>query len=156
MKLSLNGALTIGTLDGANIEIMQEVGNDNIFIFGLNADEVLNLKKNNYHPREFYEKNPELKRVINMIAHNYFSRFENGIFQPIVDSLLNVDYYCVLADYESYVKTQEQVSNLYLNKEMWTKKSILNSARMGKFSSDRAIKEYAKLIWNVKPIKINI
>lgn len=156
MKLSLNGALTIGTLDGANIEIMQEVGKDNIFIFGLNADEVLELKKNNYNPRDYYEKNPELKRVINMIAHNYFSRFENGIFQPIVDSLLSIDYYCVLADYEAYVKTQEEVSNLYLNKEMWTKKSVLNSARMGKFSSDRAIKEYAKSIWNVKPIKINI
>ena len=91
-----------------------------------------------------------------MISNNYFSRFEPGIFAPIVEGLLNVDYYCLLADYESYIKTQEAVNELYRNKKEWTKKSLLNIARMGKFSSDRSIMEYAKHIWNVKPVKIEI
>lgn len=156
MKFALNGALTIGTMDGANIEMREELGDDNIFIFGLLADEVVKLKQSNYNPRELYEKNWELKRVIDMISNNYFSRFEPGIFVPIVEGLLNVDYYCLLADYESYIKTQEAVNELYCNKKEWTKKSLLNIARMGKFSSDRSIMEYAKHIWNVKPVKIEI
>ncbi len=156
MKFALNGALTIGTMDGANIEMREELGDDNIFIFGLLADEVVKLKQSNYNPRELYEKNWELKRVIDMISNNYFSRFEPGIFAPIVEGLLNVDYYCLLADYESYIKTQEAVNELYRNKKEWTKKSLLNIARMGKFSSDRSIMEYAKHIWNVKPVKIEI
>lgn len=156
MKFALNGALTIGTMDGANIEMREELGDDNIFIFGLLADEVVKLKQSNYNPRELYEKNWELKRVIDMISNNYFSRFEPGIFAPIVEGLLNVDYYCLLADYESYIKTQEAVNELYCNKKEWTKKSLLNIARMGKFSSDRSIMEYAKHIWNVKPVKIEI
>ncbi len=156
MKFALNGALTIGTMDGANIEMREELGDDNIFIFGLLADEVVKLKQSDYNPRELYEKNWELKRVIDMISNNYFSRFEPGIFAPIVEGLLNVDYYCLLADYESYIKTQEAVNELYRNKKEWTKKSLLNIARMGKFSSDRSIMEYAKHIWNVKPVKIEI
>jgi len=155
MKFALNGALTIGTMDGANIEMREEVGDDNIFIFGLLADEVRELKAKGYRPRDYYESIPELKRVIDMIQNNHFSIFEPGIFQPLVDELLNVDYYCLLADYQSYVKTQQKVSALYKNKDEWYKKALLNVARMSKFSSDRSIQDYAKLIWDVKPVKID-
>lgn len=154
MKFALNGALTIGTMDGANIEIREEVGDDNIFIFGLLANEVVNLKNNGYNPYEYYERIPELKRVIDMINNNYFSIFEPGIFYPLTEQLLNGDYYCLFADYESYIATQDQVSKLYKDKNSWTRKSLYNIARMGKFSSDRSIMEYAKNIWNVKPVKI--
>jgi len=156
MKLSLNGALTIGTMDGANVEIREEVGPENIFIFGLHADEVVKLKQNGYNPREYYEKNEELKRVINMIASNYFSSNEPGIFKPLIDGLLNYDYYCLLADYQSYIDTQEKINQLYLNQTEWAKKSILNSARMGKFSSDRSVKQYAEKVWEVEPVKVDI
>ncbi|MHC1736472.1 MAG: glycogen/starch/alpha-glucan phosphorylase [Ignavibacteriaceae bacterium] len=154
MKFALNGALTIGTMDGANIEIREEVGDENIFIFGLLANEVVNLKNNGYNPYEYYEKIPELKRVIDMINNNYFSIFEPGIFHSLTEQLLNGDYYCLFADYESYIATQDQVSKLYKDKKSWTRKSLYNIARMGKFSSDRSIMEYAKNIWNVKPVKI--
>ena len=155
MKFALNGALTIGTMDGANVEMREEVGDDNIFIFGLLSDEVRILKSNGYRPRDYYENIPELKRVIDMIQNNQFSIFEPGLFQPLVDELLNVDYYCLLADFQSYVKTQTKVSALYKNKDEWYKKALLNVARMSKFSSDRSIQEYAKLIWDVKPVKID-
>lgn len=156
MKFTLNGALTIGTMDGANVEIREEVGADNIFIFGLLADEVMKLKSNGYEPRYYYEKDAELKRVIDMIAGDYFNKNEPGIFKSIVDSLLNVDYYCLLADYRSYIKTQEKVSELYKDLDKWAQKSILNVARIGKFSSDRSVHEYAKNIWKVKPVKLKI
>jgi starch phosphorylase len=156
MKLALNGALTVGTMDGANVEMREEVGDDNIFIFGLLADEVVKLKKSKYTPRAYYEKNEELRRVIDMIEGNYFNRFEPGIFQILVDDLLKTDYYCLFADYASYIKTQDAIGELFMDKEAWTKKSILNVARMGKFSSDRSIRDYAQLIWNVKPVKIDI
>jgi glycogen phosphorylase len=156
MKFALNGALTIGTMDGANVEIRQEVGAENIFIFGLLADEVMKLKNNSYEPRYHYEKDAELKRVIDMIASNYFNRKEPGLFKSIVDSLLNVDYYCLLADYRSYIKTQEKVSELYKDLDKWAQKSVLNVARIGKFSSDRSVQEYAKNIWKVKPVKLKI
>lgn len=156
MKFALNGALTIGTMDGANIEIREEVGDDNIFIFGLLADEVVKIKNSGYDPRYFYHKDAELKRVIDMIASDYFNRKEPGLFKSIVEGLLNVDYYCLLADYRSYVETQEKVSKLYKDLDKWTQKSVLNVARIGKFSSDRSIQEYAKNIWKVKPIKIKI
>ncbi len=156
MKFTLNGALTIGTMDGANVEIREEVGADNIFIFGLLADEVMKLKSNGYEPRYYYEKDAELKRVIDMIADDYFNKNEPGIFKSIVDSLLNVDYYCLLADYRSYIKTQEKVSELYKDLDKWAQKSILNVARIGKFSSDRSVHEYAKNIWKVKPVKLKI
>jgi len=155
MKFALNGALTIGTMDGANVEMREEVGDDNIFIFGLLSDEVMKLKSNGYNPREYYENIPELKRVLDMIQNNQFSIFEPGLFQPLIDELLNVDYYFLLADYQSYVKTQAKVSALYKNKDEWYKKALLNVARMSKFSSDRSIQEYAKLIWDVKPVKID-
>jgi len=155
MKFTLNGALTIGTMDGANIEIREEVGAENIFIFGLLADEVMKLKISGYTPRTYYESNPALKKVIDMIASDYFSKEEPGIFKSIVDGLLGVDYYCLLADYQAYIDAQDKVSKLYLNTDEWTRMTILNVARVGKFSSDRSIKEYAEKIWKVEPIKIN-
>jgi len=155
MKFTLNGALTIGTMDGANIEIREEVGEENIFIFGLLADEVVKLKSSGYNPRTFYESNPALKKVIDMIASDYFNKNEPGIFKSIIDGLLGTDYYCLLADYQAYIDAQDEVSKLYLNTEEWTKRTILNVARVGKFSSDRSIKEYAEKIWKVEPVKIN-
>ena len=150
MKLSLNGALTIGTLDGANIEIMNEVGKDNIFIFGLTTEEVMQIKNSGYNPYDYYEKNQELKEALNMIEKGYFSPENANLFKPIVDSLLrNGDTYMLLADYESYINCQERVSRLYEDRHEWAKKSILNVANMGKFSSDRTIKEYAKEIWGI-------
>jgi starch phosphorylase len=154
MKFALNGALTIGTMDGANIEIREEVGKENIFIFGLLAEEVVKLKSSGYNPKTFYNSNQMLKRVIDMIAEDYFSKKEPGIFKSIVDSLLETDYYCLLADYQSYVDEQDKVSKLYLNTEEWTKKAIRNVAGVGKFSSDRSIHEYAEKIWKVEPVKI--
>ena len=156
MKFALNGALTIGTMDGANVEIREEVGADNIFIFGLLADEVMKIKNNGYDPRDYYEKDAELKRVIDMLASDYFNRKEPGIFKSIVESLLNVDYYCSLPDYRPYIETQDKVSKLYKDLDKWTQKSILNVARIGKFSSDRSVQDYAKNIWKVKPVKLKI
>ena len=152
MKFALNGALTIGTMDGANIEIREEVGDENIFIFGLLADEVIKLKNSGYDPKEYYQKNKNLKRVVDMISSDFFSKKEPGIFKPIVDGLMSSDYYCLFADYQSYIDTQDKVSSLYKNTDEWTKKSILNVARVGKFSSDRSIKEYAEKIWRVEPL----
>jgi starch phosphorylase len=150
MKLSLNGALTIGTLDGANIEIMEEVGKENIFIFGLTAEGVSKIKSSGYNPYSYYESNPELKEVLDMIGRGYFSPEKVDLFKPIIDSLLhNGDNYMLLADYESYIKCQESVSRLFKNRHEWAKKSILNVANTGKFSSDRTIKEYAKEIWGI-------
>lgn len=155
MKFAANGALTIGTMDGANIEILEEVGKENIFIFGLLAEEVVELKAKGYNPRKYYESNPSLKRVIDMIASDYFNPKEPGIFNDMINGLMNVDYYCVFADYQAYIDTQDRVAQEFLDQEEWTKKSIYNVARIGKFSSDRAVSEYAKKIWNVKPVKLN-
>ena len=155
MKFALNGALTIGTMDGANIEIREEVGDENIFIFGLLADEIIKEREKGYNPNKYYESNSELKRVIDMIASDYFNKQEPRIFKPIVDSLLTDDYYFLLADYQSYVDKQDEVSSVYTDVDRWTKMSIYNVARIGKFSSDRSVREYAEKIWNVHPIKIN-
>lgn len=154
MKFALNGAITIGTMDGANIEIREEVGDENIFIFGLLADEVIKLKEKGYNPKEYYNKNQNLRKVVDMIASDYFSRTEPGIFKDIINGLMSNDYYCLFADYQSYIDAQDKVSRLYSNEEEWTKKAILNVARIGKFSSDRSVKEYAEKIWKVKPVKI--
>jgi len=147
--------LTIGTMDGANVEIREEVGADNIFIFGLLADEVVKLKSDGYNPKAFYEKNAELKLIVDMIAANFFNPKEFGIFDDMIRGLMNVDYYCLFADYQSYIDAQDKVAELYQKKEDWTKKSIYNVARVAKFSSDRSVKEYAEKIWKVKPIKVN-
>lgn len=155
MKFALNGALTIGTLDGANVEIMEEVGKDNIFIFGLKAPEVEKLQAAGYDPMEYYNNNKELKRVIDMIADGFFSHSSPNLFKPIRDTLLyHGDKYFLLADYADYVKCQERVSTEYKNMDSWTRKSIINVANMGKFSSDRTIADYARDIWHVKPVHI--
>jgi starch phosphorylase len=156
MKFALNGALTIGTLDGANIEIMEEVGKDNIYIFGLTADEVKDLKSKGYNPKDYYERNPELKKIIDMISSGYFSPSNVDLFKPIIDSLLTNDPFLVLADFDEYVGCQSVVSKEYLNSAEWTRKSILNVAGMGKFSSDRSISQYAKDIWHATPVPITM
>ena len=134
MKFALNGALTIGTMDGANIEIREEVGDENIFIFGMLADEIVKERANGYNPVKYYESNLGLKRVIDIIASDYFSKNEPGIFKPIVDNLIKEDYYFLFADYQSYIDKQDEVSNAYKDVDGWTRKSIYNVARIGKFS----------------------
>ncbi len=155
MKMALNGALTIGTLDGANVEIKEEVGDDNIFIFGLTTPEVAAAKANNYNPRDFYQQNAELKQVLDMIGSGFFSMQEPNRYQAIIDNLLNHDNYLLLADYASYIACQDEVSKTYQDPEEWSRRAILNVARMAKFSSDRTISEYAKNIWNVQAVKQN-
>jgi len=151
MKMALNGALTIGTLDGANVEIKEEVGDENIFIFGLTTPQVAELKASGYNPRDYYNSNAELKQVLDMIATGYFSVEDPGRYQNIVDNLLNNDQYLLLADYASYIKTQDAVGKLYQNRDAWIRMAVLNVANMAKFSSDRAIGDYAKNIWHVTP-----
>jgi glycogen/starch/alpha-glucan phosphorylases len=155
MKFAMNGALTIGTLDGANIEIREEVGAENFFLFGLTTPEVHHLKANDYKPYHYYESNPELKEVIDRIAHGYFSHGDTELFRPLVDSLLYRDEYMLLADYQSYIDCQMTVSQAYTDQDSWTRKSILNTARSGKFSSDRTISEYCQDIWHVQPVKVS-
>ena len=153
MKLALNGALTIGTLDGANIEIRNEVGEDNIFIFGLTAAEVAEAKAKGYQPWDFYHDNAELRTALDMIASGFFSVGEPGRFKPIVDSLLQGgDKYMLLADYAAYIACQEKVTIAYQNQDEWIRKAILNIANMGKFSSDHTIMQYASKIWDAKPV----
>jgi glycogen phosphorylase len=153
MKFSLNGALTIGTLDGANVEIMEEVGLENFFLFGLKTEEVDHLRAADYNPYRIYESDPELKRVIDQIATGLFSPAEPHLFAPIVDALLHHgDYFLLLADYRSYIEAQQRVDVLFENKDEWTRKTILNTANMGKFSSDRAVMEYANKIWDIQPL----
>ena len=153
MKLALNGALTIGTLDGANIEIGEEVGADNIFIFGLTAAEVAKVKTNGYNPWDYYHANGELREVLDMIGSGFFSPDEPDRFKPIVDTLLqHGDHYLLLADYAAYIDCQDKVDMAYRNQEQWVRSSILNVANMGKFSSDRTISQYAQQIWDAKPV----
>lgn len=152
MKFALNGALTIGTLDGANVEIKECVGDDNIFIFGLTASEVEATRKTGYNPYDYYQRNPELRRALDMIRDGAFSAREPvNLFQPIYDALVNRgDYYFLLADFDAYVACQEKVSACFKDQQTWIRKSIYNSARMGFFSSDRTIQEYAREIWGVE------
>ncbi len=153
MKFALNGALTIGTLDGANIEILHEAGGENVFIFGLNAEEVESIKPT-YNPYDYYEKNELLKRVIDLIRNGFFSPEERGLFHPIIDSLLNFDPYLVLADFEGYCNCQARVGDTYARRNEWARKAIINVASMGKFSSDRAILEYNEHVWHAEPFPI--
>ena len=156
MKFAMNGALTIGTLDGANIEIREEAGPENFFLFGMTAQQVAELKQKGYHPLDFYNHNPGLRAAIDRISHGDFSHGDREIFKPLVESLLYHDPYVLLADYQSYIDCQEDVSHAYRDRNKWTRMSILNSARMGKFSSDRTIQEYCEQIWDVKPVKISL
>jgi starch phosphorylase len=156
MKFAMNGALTIGTLDGANIEIREEADAENFFLFGLTAQEVKDLKAQGYNPMDYYNRDLELKGTLDRIASGYFSYGNRELFKPLLDSLLYHDQYMLLADFRAYVDCQDRVSEAYKDKKGWTKMSILNSARMGKFSSDRTIREYATEIWRAKPVKIEI
>jgi starch phosphorylase len=149
MKLAMNGALTIGTLDGANVEIKDNVGDENIFIFGKTASEVLELRQNGYNPRELIEKSPELTQALNSIASGVFAHDDPNRYNDLVNDLYNSDYFMLAADFDDYCETQRKVDNEWLDTKMWTQKAIINSANMSWFSSDRTISEYAKDIWRV-------
>jgi glycogen phosphorylase len=156
MKFSLNGALTIGTLDGANVEIREEVGGENFFLFGLTADGVERRRCDGYRPWEIAESDPELAAALSLLADGHFSPEELGLFRPLVEELRGRDEYMLLADYRAYVECQERVAEVYRDQERWSRMAILNVARMGKFSSDRAIEEYARDIWKVEPVRIEL
>ena len=156
MKFSMNGALTIGTLDGANVEIREEVGADNFFLFGLTVEEVMELRNSGYRPMNYYHNNAELKQVIDLIASGHFSHGDLDLFRPVVDSLLHGDQYMLLADYQEYIDCQQRVSEVFADKERWTRMSILNVAHIGKFSSDRSISEYSNNIWDVRPFPVEL
>jgi starch phosphorylase len=154
MKLQLNGALTIGTLDGANVEILEEVGMDNMFIFGLTAEDV-KRRRATYNPWDIYHSDAEIRRAIEFIERDFFSMMEPGIFRPLIDALLlHGDRYMLLADFRDYIQTQERVDAAYKDRLGWIRKSIINVARAGKFSSDRTIREYASQIWHVEPCEV--
>lgn len=149
MKFMVNGALTIGTRDGANIEIAEEVGRDNIFLFGLETPEIQNIRSAGYDPQEYIRRSPALQAIFELIKSNFFSQADFGLFDPIINNLMYTDYFLVCADFDRYCRAQDTVSKAYLDRTDWTKKSIVNVAKSGKFSSDRAIREYAKDIWGV-------
>lgn len=153
MKFILNGALTIGTLDGANVEIREEVGEENFFLFGLKVHEIMEMHPT-YNPRKYYEEDKNLRQIINQLSDGYFSPIEPELFYPIVKSLLESDRFFVLADYASYINCQDNVTAVYRDEERWTKMAILNVARSGRFSSDRAIREYAEKIWKISPVPV--
>jgi starch phosphorylase len=156
MKFAFNGALTIGTLDGANVEIREEVGAENFFLFGMTADEARRRKAEGYRPRAIYERDPELRAALDLIASGALAHGDPRVFQPLVQSLLERDEFMVLADFSTYVECQRRVSLAYRDPEKWTRMSILNVARMGKFSSDRAIREYCREIWDIEPLTISL
>ncbi|MBL1175348.1 glycogen/starch/alpha-glucan phosphorylase [Pantanalinema sp. GBBB05] len=156
MKFSMNGALTIGTLDGANLEIREEVGAENFFLFGLTAGEVYAMRAAGYEPIEYYHSNAELRLVLDRLSTGFFSHGDRELFKPIVDNLLYSDPFFLLADYQSYIDCQDQVSQAYRDRDHWTRLSILNAARMGKFSSDRSIRDYCNTIWHTSPVKVEI
>lgn len=154
MKFMMNGALTVGTLDGANIEIRDEAGHENFFLFGLTAEQVDRVKREGYRPAQYAEGNGELRETLDLISGGYFSRGDRQVFRPLVDNLLNSDPFLVLADYADYVACQERVSGAWQDPVRWTRMSILNTAHSGKFSSDRAIGEYCERIWNISPMRV--
>jgi len=156
MKFAMNGAVTIGTLDGANVEIREEVGAENFFLFGLTAEEVYRKKAEGYRPRDYYDGNAQLRAVLDLLASGHFSGGDAALFRPVVDNLLHDDPFLLLADFASYVAGQEDVGRAYRDRERWTRLSILNSARAGKFSSDRSIREYCETIWDVKPQPVTL
>ncbi len=151
MKFAMNGALTIGTLDGANVEILDAVGRDNFFLFGLTAGEVAERKARGYNPRQIYESNDELRQAIDLIDGGFFSGGDRARFRPLLESLLARDDYLLFADYQAYVDCQARVSEAYTDQDGWARMSILNSARVGRFSSDRSIRDYCRDIWHVHP-----
>jgi starch phosphorylase len=156
MKFQMNGALTIGTMDGANIEIQQEVGPENFFCFGLSTPEVYALGASGYRPVDYYQNSSRLREVIDLIASGFFSRGDATLFKPLIDNLLYHDPYFLLADFDSYVDCQDKVSAAYLDSDRWTRMAIINSARSGKFSSDRTIRQYCKDIWHADAVPIRL
>ena len=156
MKFSMNGALTIGTLDGANVEIRDEVGPENFFLFGLTAEEVERARADGYRPYDVYESDPELKDAIDLLSSGLFARGDRELFRPLIDHLLNHDSYLLLADFASYIECQDRVAEAYRNPTTWTRMSILNAARMSKFSSDRTISEYCRDIWHASPVPVKL
>jgi len=156
MKFTMNGALTIGTLDGANVEIRQQVGEDNFFLFGLDTDAVAALWRRGYRPMDCYESNDELRDVIDLIRNGFFSRGDTELFRPLLNNLLHHDPYLVLSDFQSYSECQQEVSAQYADRNQWARKSVLNSARSGLFSSDRTIREYCRDIWQAGPVPIRL
>jgi starch phosphorylase len=156
MKFALNGALTIGTLDGANVEIREAVGEENFFLFGLSFDRVRELRERGYDPRSYYTSDPELRAAIDAIARGDFSKGDRETFLPIVEALLGKDEFLLLADYRSYIDSQERVSAAYADARAWDRMSVLNSARCGRFSSDRSIREYCERIWNVEAVPVEL
>jgi len=156
MKFTLNGALTIGTLDGANVEIREEVGEENFFLFGLTVEEVARLKAQGYRPEAYVEADRDLAAALDLIASGRFSRGDRNVFRPVVENLRHADPFLVLADFASYVACQERVSDAWADRDTWTRMSILNTARAGKFSSDRAIHEYCDEIWQLPPMAVTL
>jgi glycogen phosphorylase len=154
MKFSMNGALTIGTMDGANVEIRDEVGADNFFLFGLTAEQVMQLKSSGYRPQDYLVD--ELKEVIDLIRGGFFSRGDADLFRPLVDCLIWHDPYLLFADFKSYLECQKTVAAAYADPERWTRMSILNTARSGKFSSDRTIREYLTDIWRTPSVPVRL
>ena len=152
MKFAMNGALTIGTLDGANIEIRDLVGPENFFLFGQTTEEVAKTKASGYKGRQIYETNPAVKEVLDLLSSGFFSPEDRNLFKPLVDSLLDTDPYLVLADFDGYVRAQEEVALKYNDPRAWWRSAIINVSRMGFFSSDRTIREYAKDIWGIEPV----
>jgi starch phosphorylase len=153
MKFALNGALTIGTLDGANVEIREAVGRENFFLFGMTAEQA-DRQSRGYSPREIYEREPALREAIDLLASGFFSRGDRSLFEPLVGNLLHHDPFMVLADFAAYSEAQQKVEAAWRDRERWTRVSILNVARMGRFSSDRAIQEYSDKIWQTKPVRL--
>ncbi|XP_046577563.1 glycogen phosphorylase, muscle form-like [Haliotis rubra] len=156
MKFQLNGALTIGTLDGANVEMREEMGPDNIFIFGMTVDDVDELNRRGYNPRSYYESNSELRQVLDQINNGYFSPENPDLFKDVFNNLVNDDRFRLLADYEAYIRSQDEVNELFKNPLAWARKALLNIAASGKFSSDRTISEYAREIWGVEPTDVKL
>jgi starch phosphorylase len=154
MKLMLNGALTIGTLDGANVEILEEVGKENIFIFGMTAEEV-RRRRPTYNPWEIYNSDQEIRLAMEFIERDFFSMLEPGILRPLTQALLSGgDWYMLLADLRDYIQTQEQVDETYQDRDEWFRRAVINVARAGKFSADRTVREYASQIWHVDPCEL--
>jgi starch phosphorylase len=156
MKFQMNGALTIGTLDGANVEIRECVGAENFFLFGLTTPQVQQVRADGYNPRALYQQQEELRETIDLLASGYFSRGDKSLFEPIVERMLDRDDYMLVADFMSYIDAQDQVSAAYRDRPRWNRMSILNAARSGKFSSDRSIREYCDNIWHVNPVSVDI
>ena len=152
----MNGALTIGTLDGANVEIREEVGDENFFLFGLTADRVESVKRSGYRPSACVEADPELRETLEFVRDGGLSHGDPEVFRPLIENLLGSDPFLVIADYASYVACQQRVADAWKEQERWTRMSILNTARSGKFSSDRAIKEYCDDIWRVPAVKVTL